>query len=1699
VGAFEDAVSRIRGPSIDELLTEDSPTWVEQSEQPAVTTTPTTQRPLGVPSRGSITRTPTSPTPPDQTTTKSVGPSGPPSSLTPPPRRPKNDEGLMKSFLLDPLWTPVDRMARSPYYPMAARTIGAVAGATAGSYVGMPTAGATAGAALVEKFAAEPSERLQGHEPNPLMAPVNVAVAAAGGALERPAAAMVRPALRVGTGLIEATGLNELWEVARGLFDEGKVDWQQVSEAGSNPWNLVALPFGAADAIKTNAAMARLKAQRAELPALIYAAHAENGGATFSYGGGNRIGEKGQASVSIYPERSEVIEGEVTPGHFQTYIDRNKDLLLHDERINVGSWYDSSTGKTYLDLAAVMPREEAIEQGKRYNQKAVFDLEKMEEIPTGGTGDPIEGLLPEAQRLPRIKMKAYPDELQSIVDQGHDSAERLAKWYRQSKLSDERGTAGPDKAAPLEDVSDTAFRFDPKKMGVSDQAIRFNLAREAGKNITETAGVLKKEDWTASMIEKYGPRVARHVNTSWERAVKAIERRYLAMGRKDLPGVDHWASLVEHGKDAEPFYGPANATLTKVFGPDVDKFLDFYAATSPRTDTDRNLQQALRWYVAWKTGEPIRGGLFPQWGERIAANDPNWGGDKVRAFRANLGGRGHPSGNNRNRITIDTWQQEGMGYELVSQIDPHTGERTTDMPSMSDMEYALNEDYLRAQADALKMPVASLMQELSWAGIRKTSNRQGGRRRGSGLAPHVIIERRFKDGLTIFDQATIEAFEPHELKFAQEIDRLMAERGATHPEAVGLAEAPAAGAFDWGTGEYVGEKPAKAKRSRKNQRGSTKLDNILPVWAMFQVAKGVNTFAKFAGKAVERFGQAIRPALPRAWQEGRRRAFKMAAAAPALPEMPEQKFTEGSMPTVAVEKERTEFTTRYGKAGTLMADMLEKHADEIATATGGVQDDVELQRLADQVKTDMVGLVEKFGKGRGNAASAAEIKHITDLSYTLDQRLKTKLDERATRESDGTWSPQDEAELADLENDYANLHAVRKGSAAEAGRALRAHQIAGTLRNKDLDALLNFARNRGLKHEDISLVFAQHKDPLSRAQAIQTMTGLTASRLYTHARYWTMLADPATWYIAGFGNVVDGMVREFGKSTGSAADAIFHRGNRWMYAREFNPRQAGTIRGMFKGFRRAYEVMTEGTTAESIAAGKAPPEEFFAERPIAGVAANLPFRALSASDVFATTMFGEAEMNGFAFARAMKHSRDRGMTGSTAEQWAMKQAAEWVSTPPEWLLLHTDRMTKQLGLQSPLGATGKMLQGFLHRLPRPVQTFVLPFIATGINAVKQGGKKLPVVGQAVAHRYGKAAESFESARELAKKRGIRVSDVSRMEAESPGSFQDSLSREAAVTRGEAQMGTAIMASLPLLVMAGLGDITGDPPKDVAERERLQKERPFNAIRVGSLWLDQRMFGSLEPILRAIGNGKQTFDIVKRRKVEGVDETWQRASEALVQVLQGLPKSGPLRSLNGLLNLQDVGVDSFYTKAGSMFRDVMVVPTLAEKVQKYTDPYERRIENFLDPTIGAFQPSRLSPRLDPLGDPVPRRPLPFQVGSRPDDYLNEAAKAGVALTSPNEKTMKIGAREVPLNLRDRRVLNRALGLANRAAAKTLIGNRERWASMRPEGRHAALLSLRDELRGAVHDVALGQVHKGEPLQMERLVRPLSRLLGLEQQP
>jgi hypothetical protein len=134
---------------------------------------------------------------------------------------------------------------------------------------------------------------------------------------------------------------------------------------------------------------------------LIERLHEEDGGATFSLYFGNVAGQE-LFAVSLYPERSVQVRGRfISARRLLAFLAQNQDLLS-DPRNAIGTWYNEDDDTTYLDVTATVPdRVEAIALGKQYNQIGVYDLQRGEDIVTGGTGEPLLDAPPEAHRLPQ--------------------------------------------------------------------------------------------------------------------------------------------------------------------------------------------------------------------------------------------------------------------------------------------------------------------------------------------------------------------------------------------------------------------------------------------------------------------------------------------------------------------------------------------------------------------------------------------------------------------------------------------------------------------------------------------------------------------------------------------------------------------------------------------------------------------------------------------------------------------------------------------------------------------------------------------------------------------------------------------------------------------------------------------------------------------------------------------------------------------------------------------------------------------------------------------------------------------------------------------------------------------------------------------------------------------------------------------------
>jgi hypothetical protein len=141
------------------------------------------------------------------------------------------------------------------------------------------------------------------------------------------------------------------------------------------------------------------RAQELKAANLQAEAHNAEGGSTIHPKDGNLAG-KARFSVGGEPEfnkpelRLDVDGKEVTPKQMQEFNARPevKAALKAHPDASVGSWYDKDADSSVIELVKTpADREAAIDMGKKNNQKAIYDLAKGEEIPTGGTGEAIKG------------------------------------------------------------------------------------------------------------------------------------------------------------------------------------------------------------------------------------------------------------------------------------------------------------------------------------------------------------------------------------------------------------------------------------------------------------------------------------------------------------------------------------------------------------------------------------------------------------------------------------------------------------------------------------------------------------------------------------------------------------------------------------------------------------------------------------------------------------------------------------------------------------------------------------------------------------------------------------------------------------------------------------------------------------------------------------------------------------------------------------------------------------------------------------------------------------------------------------------------------------------------------------------------------------------------------------------------------------
>lgn len=118
---------------------------------------------------------------------------------------------------------------------------------------------------------------------------------------------------------------------------------------------------------------------------------ASNGGISVHVKSGRE--PKSGYMVAVYGDRSQKLEGNTVTNPkkreaaIKSFMDKNKDVLS-DKDNYLGTWFDTESGAIYLDISRnFSDRDKAIKFASEHNEKAIWDVANMADIPTGGTGE----------------------------------------------------------------------------------------------------------------------------------------------------------------------------------------------------------------------------------------------------------------------------------------------------------------------------------------------------------------------------------------------------------------------------------------------------------------------------------------------------------------------------------------------------------------------------------------------------------------------------------------------------------------------------------------------------------------------------------------------------------------------------------------------------------------------------------------------------------------------------------------------------------------------------------------------------------------------------------------------------------------------------------------------------------------------------------------------------------------------------------------------------------------------------------------------------------------------------------------------------------------------------------------------------------------------------------------------------------------
>jgi hypothetical protein len=615
----------------------------------------------------------------------------------------------------------------------------------------------------------------------------------------------------------------------------------------------------------------------------------------------------------------------------------------------------------------------------------------------------------------------------------------------------------------------------------------------------------------------------------------------------------------------------------------------------------------------------------------------------------------------------------------------------------------------------------------------------------------------------------------------------------------------------------------------------------------------------------------------------------------------------------------------------------------------GVQSFERTQALADRIDVPLETLV------KGQALNAEELtayRNAVGSVFAQRQPLAEKV-------AAGTASDAEKVLFSQLTHTATTLLASLRGATAEAGRALGALRMEAQVLNYGDAAFIRKALGAPGFEKNLERIaraaVEAGGDPLKQLQSLRAATAASTFDRAQALWYNGLLSGPRTHIRNSVANSFALVTNLAGPLTAAPIDAVrsMTRGTpRTVSLGEIPEAVVATFTALPQGFRDALFTLRHGFSPRVVRDAAAGVFDTVHPELPGGIVTNLPSRALEAADVFFRSLAYQQELVAAAYTRARQQS-SRVQPDALAARMAELMAGDGPES--QALRRQADAFAARAVFQEQPGPVLQKIIALKNdpEIPaafRAAMTFVLPFIKTPGNVLRQGAEFSPLgFTMKAAHQGG---------------------------------------REGAQALGRATMGSILLA--PLAYLAAGGRLSGSGPTDRSERAALMESgwRP-NSLKVGDRWVEFNLAQPIGVAMAAVGNAWERFSASNRSDAA--------AEESFTAALSGAASSflsqSFLAGLSGALDAvqdPDRAAGRLLTQAA---QGAVPYSGLARNITQAIDPVVREPEGIRE-SVQAIIPGQshnVPPRLDRFGEPV-KRP-------------GGAARRGVLVPNISEETHK----------------------------------------------------------------------------------------------